>query len=572
LAVNGSVVMVAGSASSSTLVSASQNGGANWTEVGSATGASPRLALSQNGTLLSTLQGGQAYATVFGLTNQTTAPVPLGPALNATPIWNPVFMGVLVSGTFSATTWDQKSVQVSGVACFTSADGGASFSQHAPATYQSIARNLSLASVDPIFNSIGQTSLGYPGGEPGQLGALSQGGQVMTVFTSSENGEVLPVVATSSDGCSHWTSTTPAPPPSGGSVMDPQVVEGPDGNVYLAWRDDGLGGWTEDLATFSLSGHTISSPLRLPGSQDRTAEAPALTVDPFNRPVLVWATNTSTVSSGWMSGGFLSPAAIQQAWTQQVDQLQTADMVHLSSSNLTALRQDLLQLGNDLSNGSVTAAAQQVAVVYPRVTNGTLLLANSTLCPLVGGGCANIVPPAVPLWVLNLTGVLAPDQYFEDYADLEFEALGLAVLSPPPGDPVVGFPPPPPPPPSGGGPGSSGGGPITVSGATSVSASETFINPITGELAISWTFPGYSQGHTYTFNGAACPAGSPPHGSKVTDGWTNLSTASIFAVGVSSGAGTQTFVTSAPSINIYLTNLPEGTSTGWSVSIKASYS
>ena len=566
LAVNGSLVSVAGSGQAATLVAVSEDGGMNWTHVGGAVGTSPRIALSQNATLLSTLGSGTAYAAVFGLTGPETAPVPLGPALNATPIWNPSFMGVLASGTFSATL-NQKPVSVSGVACFTSADGGASFRQFSPATYQSVARNLSLGSTSPIFNSIGQTRLDMPGGEPGQLSAVAHGNQLLAVFTSSVAGAVTPVVATSSDGCAHWNSTTPAPPPSGGSVMDPQAVLAPNGNAYLTWRDDGTGPWTVDLAVDTLSGHVVSSTTRLPGTAGTGVGAPALTVDPLDRPLLAWSLNGSVGSSGLFVGGFLSPLQAESAWAVQVAELGPPDLAYASSSNLTALEDALRGLRSDLTNGSVLRAVQDVASVYPRVTNATLELANATFCTLSPGGCMSVVPPSVREWVLNLSGVYAPNQYLEEYADLTFEALGLAVLDFPPGDPGVISPPPPPP--GGGGSGSGGSG--GASGAESVSASETFVNPITADLALSWTFPTYFQSHLYEFNGDQCPHGSGPHGTRVTVGWRNDSVPSVYVITVSAGTGKDVFSTTSQSTDVDLTNLPEGTSTAWTVSVKADY-
>ncbi|MDE1822342.1 MAG: hypothetical protein KGI98_16005 [Euryarchaeota archaeon] len=565
LAVNGSVVMVAGSDSSSTLVSASQNGGTNWTAVGSATGASPRLALSQNGTLLSTLQGGQAYATVFGFQGQETAPVPLGPALNATPIWNSKMVAVLASGSFPATL-GQNAVTVSGVACFVSSDGGASFAQFSPATYQSVARNLSLNSTDPIFNSIGDTSLATPGGEPGQLSAVAGGSQILSVFTSSVNGAVIPVMAVSSDGCAHWNSTRVALPPSGGSVMDPEAVLGPNGEVSVALRDDGMGTWSEDIATYSLSGHTLESTTRLPGSASTTAGAPALTVDPLDRPVLAWSVNGSSGSTGRYTGAFLSTEQVAAAWNTQVLQLQPADMAGDSASNLAALESALDTLGSEVSTGSYLQAVNDTALLFPRVTNASLDLANATFCSLTTGVCEAVHPPPVTEWVQNLSGVLAPDRYLEDYAILMFEALGVSVLSFPPGDPGVEIPPP-----SGGG-GPTGSGYGQPSGGVSVSASETFINPITGELDLSWTFPTYTTEHEYTFPGSECPVDSLGHHAKtVTQGTYNVSQADSFSVGGGAGTGGKTFDTSASSMQIFLTNLPEMTSTTWIEGVTGMY-
>ncbi len=543
LVANGSTLVATASDGAATTVAMSADGGANWTVLGSVAGGSPKASLGPGGLLLTTSTSRGELATVFGPHGPTGPGVNLGPGRDAAPLWNSAFMGVLMTGTFPTAGGPP----VAGVGCFVSSDGGASFSLVSPSTNRTIAGGLALASTDPIFNAIGQTRLDTPGGDPGQLAAVAAGSQVLALFTTSVGGETVPEVASTSNGCASWTAASVAPVPGGGSARDPQLFEGLDGYVYASWRENGLGAWSVDQAIYTLGGGVLQPAQRLPGSASAAMSAPSMAVDPFDRPLFSWSTTSSGGSSGHFTGAFLSPRAAVSALAQQASQLKSPDFKLRSGAQLPSLLQAISSVSSAINGSSYLIAVQDTLALYPRATNVTLMPIGTTFCALNTSSCTSTSPPSAPEWIVNLTGVLAANQFLAVYADLLLEALGVGLLSPPPGDVSVSTP------------------------LASVSAIVSIVNPLTARLEISWSFTQSTSGsfrnETKSFPGPPllmC-TGLVGHENVTHPITYNL----IVRAGPTNSATISTY--SGTAAAVYLTDLPPGTATPWSVSTTGNY-
>ncbi|MDE1882044.1 MAG: hypothetical protein KGI89_16030, partial [Euryarchaeota archaeon] len=467
-------------------------------------------------------------------------------------------MGVLVSGTFHIDPPGDEQYTRTGMVCFSSVDGGVSFSQVRQSSNRSLV-NVSLASVNPIFNSVGQTRVDTPGGEPGQIAAVGTGSQIFAVVTSSIGGEVVPLIAATPDDCQTW-NTTLAPVPNGGSAMDPQIVLSGNGYAYVSWREDGQGEWSVDQGVYGLNGHAWAVPAALPGSQQPPAEGPiAMLVDPFKRPVLVWSVNPSgTLGVGSYSGAFLPPLALSELFRVQVAQLERLDFKDSNTEHDSALNRLAIGLVSYVNDSNYLAAVQGLLELYPRVTNASFLPQSSTYCLLNTSQCVSTALPQLYEWIQNLTGPLAPNQFLPDYVDLTLESLGLGILSPPPGD-------------------------ATISGTASVSGTLLYINPITSEVSLSWYFPPtilQRPGFKINLGPPAyiheCPANSPGFNYVVVlDGNLTEDSATSFSVSVTAGLGSSppstTFDTTASTANAYLTDLGLHVFTPWTATVVGAY-
>lgn len=244
MVINGTTLTVAASYGNQTVVEWTNDSSLNWTFQGLVNGTDPSLASSDNLTLLTTRSVGGVEATTFPSLSGDANEEFLGPLLNSTPIFLP-------NGDAAVVATVADGLQGSpAVELYTSGNAGRSF-------VPSLLAPLQESAPDPIFNSIGSTSLSIPGATAGELTATASPRGVLVLFTATFGGEEHVESMTSSDGSSSWAGPTIASGPIG-SARDLQLVETPSGDAIGVWRTS-LGGGASILsqAAFSLSGQEI---------------------------------------------------------------------------------------------------------------------------------------------------------------------------------------------------------------------------------------------------------------------------------------------------------------------------
>jgi hypothetical protein len=370
---------------------------------------------------------------------------------------------------------------------------------------------------NPALSSIGETELYPAGGTPGQVALTSDGSGFFLLFTSRVEGAVEAETLASATGTSGWSG--PDLVGSGvGAVESPTVTAAPTGDVYAAWQTGANGSASVVESTFAPSGGVEETPTPLPGSSSLGLApngAPALAVDSFDRPLLVWPAAPSASREGTLafSGAFLdAPNANSLLDTEVNDPLVDADFTAAAqsgeSSPVTTLEDDV---GSDTgsvstnltvtsSPGSSNATAETaycdaqnetVETLYPTVTviplsiesSGTTCstfssskirgLGESTLAPLIGPDAPNTYLAVYTGWLLESEGV-----------ELGASPLTASAAAPPPSS--SGFTATP----------ANFGLPLAVSGNGSIDGSSqtvtvtpTVYSPTAAELSVTSTSP-----------------------------------------------------------------------------------
>jgi hypothetical protein len=380
----------------------------------------------------------QTFAPFVGrFVNFTTTTVHLGTAADAAPlVWaNPIFVpgqpileGVLLSNTTSGYVvfdWSNTS--------------GTRFVPHS-------LEGISGGPTGSPLDSVGSTLVAVSGGHPGQVAVVLQGSRLFALFTGRVDARVMVQTAISVNGGLTWNVTYTAPATMG-AVLDPQVVNSPDGPFFATWRDNGAGPWEVDLAVFSDSGHLIqnSSVIRGSGGAGLTnASSPTVVVDDWERPLVAWQSTGSpgTLSSVRYSGGFVTPSAVA-AW------------IFTGFKNLT--KSDFYPIGNltqwrATQNGSLSTLLSDLqtqqwcpaeTILFNRVY---AMLSQSFVYPFFNATPAlcGSAPPIhyFPTEVLPTIGPGSPGSVFSIEEEWLVEALGYGVTSPPawlgsPGGPAI---------------------------------------------------------------------------------------------------------------------------------------
>ncbi len=418
LAVNNTTVVVAAATGGSTSLWLSPNAGENWSLLGSFSGEFPHLALSGSRILLTTNVSTGADATSLSLNGSyPTTTVPLNGAGQAVPVLLPNQTEV-IAASFPAHA---------SIAVLASANNGTTFIAHPVANYTN-------SSTSPIFNSIGgpvgATSLSVPGGIPGQVTATVTDGNLFLLYTTSVNGRMVGESLVSYNAGLNWSGPY-FTAPSLGAIQDPVAVSCPEGYVYVTWRENGNGGWRLDQSAYGANGIAIQSPSPLPDGNGVAAGSPGLAIDSLLRPLYVWAANTSAGTQGLFTGDFLSLANASSVWEQGVGNLQPSEIVGGQTNLTSTLLSKLEALANKAGAGSPSGAIEKIEQdLYPKMTGLPLTL----LCDGGNPVCGHVHKGANPAWIVNSTGVMAPQTYFAIYADWALESLGVGVLTPLPGD------------------------------------------------------------------------------------------------------------------------------------------
>ena len=395
----------------------SSNGGNSWSEQFQIPGDDPRLVQGFGYTALTTVSATTATLSLVSPTGvvqnispplalQDAVPVLLPPNGTAHPLLG-VF-GVVTNHT---------------VVFASSADNGATWNV-------SVVGTAPVSSTSPIFNRIGSTSLAAPGGIPDQVAAVSTGNTTVVLWTASLGGRVVPVSASSPDRGADWQGPYVVGSPEG-SARDPALLLTPAGYVLAVWRSTaGNGELTEEPLGLDGRALTMAQTVSLPG-EVAPGSAVAVTVDSLERPFFAWTSynNTSVLQ---VTGAILhAPQAVSE-WLQAVENLTAADLANGTNASLPALENKLEALLHQVNGPTVpTGAIEKIEQdLYPKVTNLPLLLGCTGPVPV----CGHLHRGNNPPWIVNQTGVNAPNTYLAVYAEWALEALGVMTQNPPTSD------------------------------------------------------------------------------------------------------------------------------------------
>jgi hypothetical protein len=292
--------------------------------------------------------------------------------------------------------------------------------------------NFSTESPNSTFSTIGQTPLNASGGIPGQLGVASVGTQLILLYTTNVSDQTVPATISSPDGGLTWQGPYFSGPVNG-NALNPVVAVGPTGQVFASWEDPDYGAGAIEEATYYTDGMSMQSVATLPFSSGfgvSPTGAPAMAIDDFDRPLVLWPYASNSSGALLYSGAFLSPqTAIGVLSNAATESLAGPDLVGggLSptvSSILANLNATVGEVSANLSSGYLCAAQNLTAIgVYQDVTHIPLSVTSGS-----GATCASVFDPNLsssPL--LGSEGVDAPNTFLAVYADWALEAEGVPV-------------------------------------------------------------------------------------------------------------------------------------------------
>ncbi len=447
LAVQGYDVYAAATTSGSTSLYLSTNGGATWSAFATSLGGTVEgLSLSSTTLVAVTLEGFAFTSYSYSLGGTF-----LGESLPLTLAGSGITSvnGASVAETHVGTS--PSFVIVTGVAGpneieAATSSNGIGYSAFAPiATFNS--------TVPPApLSSVGGTQLYPSGGTPGQVTLAAIGSGMVLLYTTRVDGEVTASSMASAVGGSSWQG--PYRIGSGpGTVEDPQLSPSLAGTVYATWWNSANGTGTAVEAILAPNGDVLEAPASIPGSSVSGVSpvgGPAIAVDAFQRPLIVWpATQLGSPTEGLLaySGGFLYPSTA----AGEVQQIITDPLVQADFSSgapgsppqqtlSTSVSGSVSSIDANLTNASTSTGTGQESS-YCNAQNDTVLslYASVTRIPLSYGNSESTVCASFTFaelhptksYVAPLLGPTAPNTYLAVYTDWVLEATGVEVTASP---------------------------------------------------------------------------------------------------------------------------------------------
>lgn len=284
----------------------------------------------------------------------------------------------------------------------------------------------------------GESPLSAERGIPGQVTLVSVGSQLTLLYTTYGSGQVSPALVSSGNGGTAWAGPYLAGAVNG-SVLNPVLTVGPAGVVYGAWDlpDSGTGAVEE--ATFGPDGIPLTSPEMLATptlGNSVPSGAPALAVDEFERPLVLWPIEPVN-GSGAMAytGGFLqantSLATLGAFLNESLGESDFATPASSSSvvaSFLANATQEISSINASLHMGRLCQAQNASAIsLYQNLTHVPLAVSGGS-----GTVCAAHLDPSLrssPL--MNDSGIDVPNTDLAVYLDWVLEAEGVPVATSP---------------------------------------------------------------------------------------------------------------------------------------------
>ncbi len=188
------------------------------------------------------------------------------------------------------------------------------------------------SNASPVFNAIGSTQLSEPGGYANQLSVAVVGDTLVVLTTVQENGTMEAAISASGTQGETWNSPIILPLTMG-SIIDPEIYGGQDGNIYATWlASDGGNLSAIEQAVLAPDGRLLSDPTVIPGGIGpwpvSNVEVVGSALDSFERPLLVWATPVGSNGNALIeTGAFPSPSNIVGLERDALWNLTSADLV-----------------------------------------------------------------------------------------------------------------------------------------------------------------------------------------------------------------------------------------------------
>lgn len=284
------------------------------------------------------------------------------------------------------------------------------------------------------IDSVGQTMLEVEGGTPGQVSLVAAGSELVLLYTTYSDGQVIPVTQASGDGGIAWQGSYFSGPIDG-TAVDPILTVGPTGYVYAAWEDPDFGPGTVEEATYEPDGLPVVPPEAIASAaQNGTypTGAPSIAVDAFAQPLLLWPASPPTLpGSIAYTGGYLpangSLNLTEELLNQSLGAWDFADP-STSTGGLASFEANasatLATATSDLENGELCPAQNLTALdLYQNLTHVPLSVVSGS-----GTVCAsNLRPSATASPLLGSVGVESPNTYLAVYVDWALEAEGVPV-------------------------------------------------------------------------------------------------------------------------------------------------
>ncbi len=279
----------------------------------------------------------------------------------------------------------------------------------------------------------GTTPLSGMGGLAGQLAMVSVGSEVTLLFTTYVDGSVAPAALSSGDDGSSWEGPYLFGE-ANGSVADPVLSVGPANLVYAAWNLPTYGPGAVGEVVLAPDGLPMASPSSVSYPSFGSAQnlsPPALAVDGFERPILLWPARPFNETGGIAyTGAFLPANTTLGLLGSLLDQSVGSWDFSNPSISATALASFLSNVSEELAEVNASASAGDLCAAQ-ELTGGTLYQ-SLTHVPLLGvlrsGSCPDSpMQGGGPSPLLGDSGLDVPDTYLAVYLDWVLEAEGLTV-------------------------------------------------------------------------------------------------------------------------------------------------
>jgi hypothetical protein len=238
-------------------------------------------------------------------------------------------------------------------------------------------------STSAVFQTVGDTNLGTPGGSANQLATAVVGQSIFALYTVLVNGTVEAAVSTSGTEGVFWNAPMTFPLTTG-SIIDPQLVGTEDGYVYASWLGTAGGNLsTIDQTVFGPDGRMVTSPTVIPnGTGPWPSSAPqvvGVALDSFERPLFIWGSPLNGSGNElFETGAFLTPSNITVLENQALGNLSTNDFnvskgVSTFSTGVAGLLSKAVANASKASTAKYLNAARNLtAEVYQNVSSNPL--------------------------------------------------------------------------------------------------------------------------------------------------------------------------------------------------------
>ncbi len=423
LASAGPMIVAEAAANGSTFVYASSPPFSSWSQLGGVlSGNASGLAADSEEVAVTTLGRSTVYVTTVSTSGELLGRADLSAGSSN------------VSGASVALTPDgpqyleSVSYSAGGAIEFASSTDGLTFTT--PTTIASY----NSGNATPSISSVGDTALRSAGGSPGQLQVVSDGSDLLILYTTLRDGAVVPMTLTSGDNGTRWSGPY-ATTTGNGSIATPTDTVGPTGLVYAAWDEPDYDTGAIAVATYASDGLVDAVPETILSSNTGGAipdTAPALAVDALAQPLVLWGAVpvNGTNDTIEYTGGFL-PAATALSLSESIVTATVADSdlatpskphgVASLQANVTGL---VGRIDANLSVDRLCNAQNLTALhLYPNLTHLPLQTAGGA-----GIVCSPSLDPDVERSpVAPSEGLGDADTFYAVYADWVLEAEGVTV-------------------------------------------------------------------------------------------------------------------------------------------------